>query len=147
MVDSPRISVFGLGKLGACIAACFAARGFDVIGVDVDATKVRLVNQGSAPVFEPGLEALMRTSGDRLVATKSAHRAVLDSDITFVIVPTPSDSDGRFSLRYVSDACEKIGRALRKKSSWHLVVITSTVMPGDTEMRLRGLVENAGDKG
>ncbi len=140
------ISVVGLGKLGAPLAACLAAKGLAVIGVDVDADKVDAINQGRAPVFEPGLDQLIRDSVGRLTATGDTQAAVSASGITFVVVATPSKPEGGFSLRYVLPTCEAIGRALRDKQTFHLVVLTSTVMPGSTGGEVRPTLENASGK-
>src|SRR4051794_12373191 len=104
-----RISVIGLGKLGASMAAAFASRGFDVIGVDVNARVVELVSQGRAPVQETGLDELITANKDRIRATLDHEDAVLNSDISFVIVPTPSDEQGSFSLQYAQWAFKEIG--------------------------------------
>jgi UDPglucose 6-dehydrogenase len=135
------ISILGLGKLGAPMAACFAARGFRVIGVDQDPRKVDAINNGQAPVFEPGLEDLLQASRDRLTASQDVEAAVLASDVTFIVVATPSEPAGGFSLRYVVPACEAIGRALRAKGGFHLVCLTSTVMPGSTGNVVRTALE------
>src|SRR5260370_36684186 len=126
------ISVIGLGKLGAPIAACFAARGFQVVAVDIDAQKVDASGRGVVPVHEPGLTELLQESLGRLVATQDTEAAVRDSEATFIVVSTPSEADGGFSLRYALATCEAIGRALRNKGSYHLIVLTSTVMSGST---------------
>lgn len=126
------VSVIGLGKLGAPMAAAIAARGVRVIGVDADAAKVEAIQQGRSPVFEPGMEDALAAGQDRLTATRSIEDAVGDSEITFIVVATPSEPDGGFSLRYVVPVCEAIGRALRSKSEFHLVCLTSTVLPGTT---------------
>ena len=88
------LSVVGLGKLGAPMAACLAAKGFPVIGVDVDAQKVNALNNAQAPIFEPGLPELLQVAKTRLKATQDILTAVLNSEVTFVIVPTPSEPDG-----------------------------------------------------
>lgn len=126
-----RISVIGLGKLGAPLAACLASRGFTVIGADVAPKVVACINEGCPPVQEPGLGDLITCCNGRLTATTDLRAAVLASEATFVVVPTPSEADGRFSIQFLLDACDKIGQALRDKP-YHLVVITSTVMPGAT---------------
>src|SRR5580704_3526490 len=125
-------SVVGLGKLGSPMAAAMASRGLRVIGVDVDENKVRAINERRAPVFEPGLPQLLHSAGDRLTATQDIEEAVRSTQITFIVVATPSESNGGFSLRYVLPVCEAIGRALRSKSEFHLVCLTSTVLPGTT---------------
>jgi UDPglucose 6-dehydrogenase len=126
------ISVIGLGRLGAPMAAVFAEKGHHVIGVDVDAATIEALNAGRAPVQEPRLEEFITRNRDRLTATGNAEEAVAATDMTFIIVPTPSNPDGAFSLRYVLEAAQSIGRALARKSGFHLVVLSSTVMPGST---------------
>ena len=127
-----RISIIGLGRLGAPIAAALASRGFDVIGVDTDPHKVDAINRGQAPVFETGLEELLVEARPRLRATTDVIRAVRETEVSFILVPTPSDRDGGFSLRHVEPACERIGRAMALEDRFHLVVLVSTVMPGAT---------------
>ena len=136
------ISLFGLGKLGACVAAAMAAKGFNVTGVDTDPLKVKAINEKRSPVFEPDLGPTIAKCGDRLRATSNEQEAVLSTEASLVVVPTPSEPDGRFSLDYILDASQKIGAALRQKSNWHLVAIISTVMPGDTESRVIPLLED-----
>jgi UDPglucose 6-dehydrogenase len=114
------------------MAASLASRGYNVIAVDVNPEAVRKVNEGKAPVFEPGLDDLIRTNRERIRAMTDFQSAVEQSEISFIIVPTPSDAQGFFCLQYVLSACEAIGAALRKKKEFHLVVLTSTVMPGCT---------------
>ena len=127
------ISVIGLGKLGSCLASVLAHKGNMVIGVDLNVQTVRLVNMGKAPVFEPGLDVLIRRSQARLFATASYKEAIAKTDITFIVVPTPSEEHGGFTLRHVLAAAESIGKVLRHKDGFHLVVLISTVMPGATE--------------
>ncbi|HEU4628853.1 MAG TPA: nucleotide sugar dehydrogenase [Gemmatimonadaceae bacterium] len=136
-----RISVFGLGKLGACMAATMADRGAHVIGVDVSPTTVATLNAGHAPVVEPGLAELVAANRERLRATTDAREAVLGSDLSFIIVPTPSDSAGGFATHFVEQVARDIGRALRDKAGYHLVVLTSTVLPGATAHRVLPLLE------
>jgi len=140
------ISVMGLGKLGAPLAACLAARGFRVTAVDVDKKKVDAINQGVAPVSEPGLAELMRETEGRLSATENVEAALRESEATFVVVSTPSEPDGGFSLRYVLPCLEAIGKTLRTKTGFHLVVLTSTVMPGSTGGEVRQALERASGK-
>lgn len=140
------ISVLGLGKLGAPLAAAFAARGFRVVGADVDAKKVEAVNRGEAAVHEPGLAELMRESEGRLSATQMVEEAVRDTEASFIVVSTPSEPDGGFSLRYVLPCIEAMGKTLRGKGGFHLVVLTSTVMPGSTGGAVRAALERASGK-
>ena len=140
------ISVVGLGKLGAPLAGCFAARGFQVIATDLDPQKVEAISRGESPVQEPGLAELLLESKGRLFATQDTEAAVRDSEATFIVVGTPSEPDGGFSLRYVMPICEAVGRALRNKNSFHVVVITSTVMPGSTGGEIKSALERASGK-
>jgi UDPglucose 6-dehydrogenase len=136
-----KLSIIGLGKLGAPMAAVMAHKGHMVVGVDVNADYVAAIQQGHAPLRETGLEEMIQANRERLSATTDYQQAVLATDATFIIVPTPSDPDGTFSLRNVMLAAEKIGAALRKKQGWHLVVLSSTVMPGSTGGKLLPALE------
>lgn len=141
--DLPRLAVIGLGKLGSPMAACFAAKGFHVVGADLNENFVAAVNDGRAPVYEAQLDEMIRAADGRLRATTSTREAVAASDITFLIVPTPSEADGTFSLRYVLDACEEVGAALRDREGYPVVCLTSTVMPGATGGPVREALEAA----
>lgn len=140
------ISVIGLGKLGASMAAAIASRGFYVIGVDVNRRTVELVNAGQAPVQETSLEETIAATQNRLRATLSHEEAILNSDVSFVVVPTPSDDQGAFSLQYAAWAFREIGRALKKKDGYHNVVLTSTVLPGSTRYGLLPILERESGK-
>ncbi len=132
MTERQTVSVVGLGKLGAPMVACLAEKGYSVIGVDVNPEAIRKVNEGLAPVQEPGLDEMLHRNRDRIRATADYNDAIAHSDVTFIIVPTPSDPNGHFSLKYILAAVAQIGAVLRHKERFHLVVITSTVMPGST---------------
>jgi len=125
-----RVSVCGLGKLGACIAATLAERGFEVIGVDIDPEKVRKVNDGVPPVDEPLLAETMAAGRERLKATLD-HRAAVDTDASFFIPPSPSLPDGSFSNEYLLRAMQPVAAALRERGKkGHLFVCNSTTTPG-----------------
>ncbi len=136
-----KVSIIGLGKLGAPMAAVYASKGFEVIGVDKNPAFVDALNQGLAPVEEAQLQEFISAHKGRLSATLNTTEAVLQTDVTFVIVPTPSGPDGTFSNKYVLEAVRDIGSALKQKDSYHLVVITSTVMPGSTGGEIRQALE------
>ncbi len=138
-----RISVVGLGRLGSPLCACLAAKGFNVIGVDIDPKKVEDLNAGIAPVSETGLQDLLKQPGLCMQATTDLDQAVLSSDVTFVVTATPSEPDGKFSLKYVLPVCEKIGNILARKDKFHVVAITSTVMPGDCDGPIKDTLEKA----
>lgn len=141
-----RVSVVGLGKLGAPLAACLAFKGCQVTGVDLDGDKRELLRQGIPPIFEPGLKELLHAAHGCLTVTDNYEAAVENSDVTFILLPTPSDKGGDFSLRYVASACERIGHALRHKATFHLVVLTSTVLPTTTENEVRPRIEASSGK-
>ncbi len=140
------VSVIGLGKLGASMAAAFASRGLNVVGVDVNERSVNLVNEGKAPVQETDLEKYISENHDRIRATMSHEDAVLNSDVSFVIVPTPSDENGSFSLQYASWAFKEIGKALAAKDTYHNVIMTSTVLPGACRYGLIPILEKESGK-
>src|SRR5262245_13992941 len=129
-----RVAVFGLGYVGSVSAASFAADGHDVIGVDVNSDKVAAVNSGHSPIVEPGLDALLRHAVEsrRLRATTSTAEAIAETDLSLVCVGTPSRKNGSLDLSYLIRVCEQIGDALEQKSTYHVVVVRSTVLPGTT---------------
>ena len=145
-MDDQVVSIVGLGKLGCPMMACLASRECRVIGVDTNETYLRLLRDGRPPVNEPQLEDLMRAHRDRISVTNDHRAAVMASQITFVVVATPSNDDGTYSLRYVRAACENIGDALREKREFHVVVITSTVLPQDMETTVLATLEAASGK-
>jgi GDP-mannose 6-dehydrogenase len=130
-----RLSVFGLGYVGCVSAACFAKEGHDVTGVDVNATKVEIINSGKSPIVEAGINELigeMAASG-KLRATTDTREAVVASELSLVCVGTPSNANGSLDLSYVKRVCKEIGAALEAKSAPHVVVIRSTMLPGTIE--------------
>jgi GDP-mannose 6-dehydrogenase len=129
-----RISVFGLGYVGAVSAACLAAEGHTVVGVDTNPVKVDLLNQGRAPVVEAGLAELIAdcVRDGRLRATTDCDEAVVGTDLGFVCVGTPSNSNGSLDLTYLRRVADDIGQALRRHQTPFVVVVRSTVLPGTT---------------
>ena len=127
-----RISIFGMGYVGAVCTACLAQRGHQIIGVDVSKHKVELINAGRSPIVEPGLDELLAAgkNAGRIRATNDYTDAIQNSDITMVCVPTPSKRNGDLSLEYIEAVCREIGMAMRDKPSRHTVIIRSTVLPG-----------------
>ena len=141
MKQIERVSVFGLGKLGACIAATLAQRGFEVLGVDVDPEKVRRLNEGLPPVEEPGLAETITAGRSRLKATLDPRGAV-DTDASFFIPPSPSLPDGSFSNEYLLRAMQPIAAAVRQKGKkGHLFVCSSTATPGAMDTVLIPMLE------
>jgi UDPglucose 6-dehydrogenase len=138
------VSVVGLGKLGLCFAAVLAEAGLNTIGVDTNQTTVSLVNAGCTPFNEPGLNELLTTlGGKRLIATASHRQAIDQSDVTFVLVNTPSNPDGSFSNWYVESALVSLASALASSAkSYQVLVVSSTVMPGSTVGSFIPLIES-----
>jgi len=127
-----RVSIFGLGYVGSVCAGCFADRGHSVIGVDPNATKVALVNDGRAPLVEDQLDTLIADAKQAglLRATADATDAILNSDLSMVCVATPSQMNGSLDFRFLRRVCEEIGGILAQKDDFHVVVIRSTILPG-----------------
>jgi UDPglucose 6-dehydrogenase len=121
--------------------AAIASRGLRGIGVDADEEVVGLINAGRAPVHETGLTELIAAHRECLRATTNHREAICETDLTFVIVPTPSNKLGGFSLDYVAPVFAQIGAALEHKAGYHLVCLTSTVLPGATRNDLLPVLE------
>lgn len=130
-----KLSVFGLGYVGCVSAACFAGEGHDVTGVDVNPTKVEIINSGRSPIVEAGINDLIgeMVGVGRLRATTDTAAAVIDSEISLVCVGTPSQPNGSLDLTYIRRVCEEIGAALADRTEQHTVVIRSTMLPGTIE--------------
>ncbi|HUE86423.1 MAG TPA: nucleotide sugar dehydrogenase [Vicinamibacterales bacterium] len=143
-----RVSVFGLGYVGAVSCGCFANDGFSVIGVDVNPLKVQLMNQGQSPIVEERIGDLLSDAvrTGRLRATTDVADAVLNSDISVVSVGTPSNASGRISLDAVERVSEEIGHAIARKPDRHLVVVRSTVLPGSVRRVVVPALERASGK-
>lgn len=142
------ISIFGLGYVGSVSAACFAKEGHQVIGVDVNSTKVEMINRGQSPIIEERLPELLRQEVDagHIQATLDAIQAIQDSEISIICVGTPSNQNGSLNLNYVQRVCSDIGRALADKASYHVVVVRSTILPGSTETVVIPALEQASGK-
>jgi len=137
-----RLAVIGLGKLGCPMAALLAAAGNEVVAADLNEDVVAATNEGRAPVDETGLEDLMAVAAPRLSATTSVEDAAEDAEVAFCIVPTPSSPDGSFATSSAETAFEAIGRGFRRKDLGRRVaVLTSTVLPGATESRVKPALE------
>lgn len=140
-----KISIFGLGKLGTSMLACFAQKKWDVIGVDINELNVESINNGISPIFEPGIDELIKNNQKHITATQNYMHAIQNSLISFVVVPTPSLEQGDFSLEYIKVVIKDIGKAVKLKKDYHLVVITSTILPGDM-IKIINLLEKNSSK-
>jgi UDPglucose 6-dehydrogenase len=144
------ISVIGSGYVGTTIAACFADLGHDVVNVDIDEEIVETINSGATPVHEEDLPGLIAkhasdTGTGRLHATTD-YEAVLDTDVTFLCLPTPQNDDGSIDLSIMEAGAEQLGDTLADKPDWHTVVVKSTVVPGSTEDVITPILAGASEQ-
>ena len=145
-----KLSFIGLGSVGLCTAVCFASKGYKVIASEVDRAKANQIRRGNPPFYEPRLKELLTKAmkAGNLRITSNNEEAILQSDITFITVGTPSKRDGSISLSYVIHASKELGKALKKKDGRapHVVVVKSTVTPGTTQDVLMPIIETASGK-
>lgn len=134
-----KITVVGLGKLGAPLAAVLASAGHEVVGVDLSEQTVNAINNRMAPLQESGLQELIGSLPIGQLTASTRFESVSTSQFTFVLVPSPSDPTGRFSSDYVLDAVEEFAPYIQ--GDWHTVVICSTLMPGQTAGRVKATLE------
>lgn len=141
------ISIFGLGYVGCVGAACCAKLGHHVIGNDVSENKVNLINQGRPTIIEAEIEELCKEAHDKglLEATMDYHYAVHNSEISFIVVGTPSSKEGHLNLKYIYEVARQIGEAMRDKDDFHIVAIRSTVLPG-TNAKVGEIIAEASGK-
>ena len=142
-----RISIFGLGYVGSVSLACLAQGGHEVIGVDVNPSKVDLINRGQSPIVEKDLGRIIKEARLKktVSATSDAEAAVLASDISFICVGTPPTKEGHLNLAGIFGVARDIAVALAKKPGFHVVVVRSTVMPG-TNRKITELIERTAKK-
>ncbi|HEX6706129.1 MAG TPA: nucleotide sugar dehydrogenase [Albitalea sp.] len=140
-----RISVFGLGYVGAVSCACLPELGHEVVGVDTNPLKVRMINDGQSPVVEEGINELIGAAvrAGKLRATADVEEAIRGSDVSLISVATPSNPNFTPNLSAVDGVIRSIGAAIRKKDSAHTIVLRSTVPPGTTEDRILPILEEA----
>ena len=143
-----KLSVFGLGYVGCVSAACLAEAGNEVIGVDVNQTKVDIINAGNSPIIEAGINELIAkvVAAGHLSATTDSARAIRDSELSLVCVGTPSNQNGSLHLRHIEHVCSEIGAALKTKNERHIVVIRSTMLPGTIQNTVIPILEETSGK-
>jgi GDP-mannose 6-dehydrogenase len=143
-----RISVLGLGYVGAVSAACLARDGHDVIGVDVDPLKLELLRSGRSPIVEEGIQELTQqvVAAGRINVTNDVHAAVADSDLSFVCVGTPSSANGSQDISAVKRVMASMGEGIGRKTGFHTVVMRSTLQPGTMDQVVRPLLEQHSGK-
>ena len=140
-----KISVFGIGYVGAVSAVCLAQDGHHVVGVDISDLKVRMLNEGRPPIIEAGLEDLLKLGiqQGRLSSTLDSVKALAETEISVICVGTPSSANGNLDLGAVVRVCESIGRGIALKSSRHTVVVRSTMLPGSMDSVVVPVLERA----
>lgn len=144
-----RVSIFGLGYVGCVSAACLAKAGNAVVGVDINAEKVAMINAAVPPVVEPGLQELLAgvVKAGRLSATSSSEEAIHNTDMALICVGTPGGANGRLNIEALTRVGEEIGRALKQRSKPYTVVLRSTVLPGTTHaVLIPALLAGAGGR-
>ena len=143
-----KVSVFGIGYVGAVTSACLVDSGHEVIAVDKDPVKVKCITEGRSPIVEPELPELIKKGVENgtLAATQDCAEAVEKSDISLICVGTPSNSDGSLQLDYVEAVCKEIGEAIAKKDDYHVVVVRSTMVPGTAMNVCKPILEEASGK-
>lgn len=141
------IAVFGLGYVGCVSAACFARAGHKVVGVDISEAKVRLINQGVSPIFEVGMDEVVKeaVASGKLRATGDPTDAVRACDLSLICVGTPSDPSGAINRDFVWTVSRQIGEALRTKDGFHVIAQRSTALPGTVD-RIAEIVAEASGK-
>ena len=141
-----KISVVGTGYVGLVSGVCLAAKGHDVTCIDVDQAKVDMINRGHPPIYEEGLEDLLKNLvGKNLRADTNLQQAVLNTDLSLIAVGTPFKGD-EIDLQYIQQVSRDIGAAIKNKEAYHVVVVKSTVVPGTTDRVVLPLLEESSGK-
>ncbi len=143
------ISIFGLGYVGAVSLGCLARDGHQIVGVDIDQTKLDLIQSGKSPIIEEGIQELIEqvVAAGRITTTTDAAAAVSTTEVSFVCVGTPSSRNGSQDLTAIRRLSEQLGEALKQKHDYHLIVIRSTIFPGTLEEVIQPIIEkHAGKK-
>jgi len=145
-----QVSIVGSGYVGATVAACFADLGHEVVNIDIDEAVVETTNSGISPIHEDGLAELVaehagEDGSGRLRAT-TEYDAILDTDATFLCLPTPQNDDGSIDLSIMESGATQLGQMLKTANDWHTVIVKSTVVPGSTEDVIKPILEQESEK-
>ena len=143
-MKKPVVSVIGSGYVGLCTAVGFASKEFKVLLSDIDTKKIAKIEAGTPPFYEPGLEKLLKktiTNGNLICLSDNTKQAILETDLTFVTVGTPSKPDGSIDLQFIESVSGDIGKAIQQKNEYHVTVIKSTVVPGTTGSIIKPILE------
>ena len=142
------ISVFGLGYVGCVSAACLAKLGHQVVGVDLNTKKIDMINSGKCPIVEKDLDIIIEevVKDNRLLATSDYFDAISKTDIAMICVGTPNEDNGSIDLTFIKRVSEQLGRALKTKQNYFVVVIRSTVLPGTIHNHIIPILESESGK-
>jgi UDPglucose 6-dehydrogenase len=149
MSKKPSISVIGVGYVGLCTSVGFASKGYQVTASDNVAEKVAKIKEGIPPFHEPALPEMLKETiqnGHLTCLVNGTEKAVLETDVTYVTVGTPSKPDGSIDLQFIEAAVRDIGKALKEKTKYHVVVVKSTVVPGTTQNTVKSILEEESGK-
>ena len=143
-----KVSVFGLGYVGAVSSACLAKDGHEVVGVDIDPAKLEMIRSGISPIVEEGMPELMKqvVESGKIVVSSDVVEAVRTTELSFICVGTPSLPNGGQDTGAIERVCEQIGDALAAKDEAHTVIVRSTVAPGTVEDLLKPILESKSGK-
>lgn len=143
-----KVSIFGLGYVGTVSLGCLARLGHYCIGVDLNKTKVDFINDGKSPIIEVQIDEIIKKQrmAGQIVATTDTTQAVIDTDISFICVGTPSTDKGHLNLDAIFRVSQDIAEGIKKKKGFHVVAIRSTVMPGTNEKLTTLLCERSGKR-
>lgn len=144
-----RASVVGAGYVGLAVGIGLASVGHNVICVDNDTEKVKLIRNGISPIYEKGLHKLLKEvlENKRFSVTTELRPAILDSEITFICVGTPTKPDGNIDLAQIKFVSAQIGKVLRQKKDYHVVVVKSTVVPETSSKIVLPIIKETSGKG
>jgi UDPglucose 6-dehydrogenase len=147
-VTKLRIGIIGTGYVGLVTGVCFGELGFPILCGDVIQEKVDKINKGESPIFENGLESLLKELLDkkRIRATLNTAEVVQNSDVVFICTGTPSSDDGSIDLQYIQSAANDIGEVLKVTEEYKVIVVKSTVIPGTTSNFVKPILEKSSNK-
>jgi UDPglucose 6-dehydrogenase len=145
-MDSMNISVIGTGYVGAVTGTCLAELGNRIIFIGRNKEKLSLIDHGKTPIYEPGLEELLRANKERISTTTDLSNAISNTDITIICVGTPSQEDGSIDLQQINDVSVTIGKSLGTIEKHHTIIVKSTVLPGTIETFIIPILEKKSGK-
>jgi UDPglucose 6-dehydrogenase len=140
------LSLIGLGKLGLCMAGVLGEAGYKVMGVDVNQDLINMINAGEVPYKEKDLDRVLNNSRGKLTATSDYREAILNTNLTFIVVATPTQKDGTYGNEQLRASLKSIAEIIKEKDSIHHIVISCTVMPGTIDNEMIPLVEEVSGK-